>query len=294
MASAFFVLNIAISCDKILVIFIEKVIFMLANYHTHTTFCDGKNTAEEVVLSAIENGFDAIGFSGHGYTDFDTSYCITDMKEYIFTINSLKEKYKNDIQIYIGVEEDCFCLCDRADFDYIIGSSHYLKMPDGMIRATDLSREYFEQCIEMYGGDILKLAEGYYMRFCEYIKKRKPDIVGHFDIITKYDENESPRFLTNDKYMKMAENYMKEALSADVIFEVNTGAIARGYRTNPYPQENLLHLMKKEDAKLVLSSDSHSADILDFGFDEAKKMLLDIGFKHTYVLYNGEWIKDEI
>ncbi len=39
---------------------------MIANFHTHTVFCDGRNTPEEVVLSAIEKGFSAIGFSGHG------------------------------------------------------------------------------------------------------------------------------------------------------------------------------------------------------------------------------------
>ncbi len=38
---------------------------MLANYHTHTTYCDGKNTPEEIVLCAIEKGFTSIGFSGH-------------------------------------------------------------------------------------------------------------------------------------------------------------------------------------------------------------------------------------
>ena len=47
---------------------------MLTNYHTHTNFSDGNNTAEEVVLSAIEKGFNAIGFSDHGYTDFDLSF----------------------------------------------------------------------------------------------------------------------------------------------------------------------------------------------------------------------------
>ena len=44
---------------------------MLTNYHTHTTFCDGKSTVEEIVLSALAKGFDAIGFSGHGFTTFD-------------------------------------------------------------------------------------------------------------------------------------------------------------------------------------------------------------------------------
>ena len=46
---------------------------LIANYHTHTTFCDGQNTAEEVVLSAIDKGFSSIGFSGHGTTPFDLS-----------------------------------------------------------------------------------------------------------------------------------------------------------------------------------------------------------------------------
>ena len=37
------------------------------SYHVHTQFCDGRSTAEEMVLSAIENGFDSLGFSSHGH-----------------------------------------------------------------------------------------------------------------------------------------------------------------------------------------------------------------------------------
>ena len=36
-----------------------------SNLHTHTTFCDGKNTPEDVVKEAMERGFDIIGFSAH-------------------------------------------------------------------------------------------------------------------------------------------------------------------------------------------------------------------------------------
>ena len=79
---------------------------MPANFHTHTLFCDGKSTPEEVVLAAIEKGFSAIGFSGHGYTPFDTSYCMNDTAGYVAEVKHLKEKYKNAIQVYLGVEED--------------------------------------------------------------------------------------------------------------------------------------------------------------------------------------------
>ena len=66
---------------------------MLANFHTHSTFCDGKNTVEEVALAAIEKGFCAIGFSGHGYTDYDLRYCMKNTDGYIAEIKNLKEKY---------------------------------------------------------------------------------------------------------------------------------------------------------------------------------------------------------
>ena len=266
---------------------------MLTNYHTHTNMCDGINTAEEMVLSAIEKGFDALGFSGHGFTDFATSYCIKDVNGDIATINELREKYKNDIQIYLGIEEEMSQFVNRADYDYIIGSSHYFEI-GGKLYPIDGSKEHFEKGVELYGGDILRLAENYYIRFCDYIFKRKPDIVGHFDLITKYDELGESRFLNNEKYTEIAEKYMTKALESECIFEVNTGAISRGYRKNPYPQENLLHIIKKNDGKVTISSDCHNADFLDCCFDETKALLKSIGFTHTYVLYDNEWKKVEI
>ena len=98
---------------------------MLTNYHTHTTFCDGKSTVEEVVLSALAQGFDAIGFSGHGFTEFDYTYCMMDMDAYLAEVRRVQEKYKHDIEVYAGVEEDAACPMTRGKFDYIIGSSHY-------------------------------------------------------------------------------------------------------------------------------------------------------------------------
>jgi len=98
---------------------------MLSNLHTHSLFCDGNNTLEEVTLSAIQKGFQSLGFSGHGYTDFDLTYCMKETPRYIAEVNRLKQKYKNKIQIYLGVEEDGRYLLNRKDFDYIIGSFHY-------------------------------------------------------------------------------------------------------------------------------------------------------------------------
>lgn len=259
---------------------------MLTNYHTHTNLCDGKNTAEEMVLSAIEKGFSAIGFSGHGYTAHDLSYCVQDMDEYIKEITRLKEKYNDKIQIYCGIEEDASHPVDREKFDYIIGSSHYFNI-DGKYYPFDCSYDGFKKCLELFNYDIIKMAESYYSEFVRYIANRKPDIVGHFDLITKYDEIDAGYFLNNPDYIKIAEKYMKIAADNDVIFEVNTGAISRGYRKSPYPSENLLYILKEKECKLILSSDSHKVDTLDSYFEEAKKLLRDIGFNCVYEFYDG-------
>lgn len=266
---------------------------MLTNYHTHTNFCDGKDSPEEMVISAINNNMDSIGFSGHGQSGFDYSCCIKDMDKYKKEIKRLKEKYKNDIEIYLGIEEEMFGPVNRCEFDYIIGSAHYVKKNNKHFD-IDLKYEKLAESLNYFNNDVLEYATNYYENFCHYLKERKPDIVGHFDLITKFDEKYPPIFLNNKEYHKIAEKFLRMALEEDLIFEVNTGAIARGYRTTPYPYINLLHIIKKEGGKIILSSDCHDKDYLTFNFKETKKMLKDIGFTHTYHLYKNEFIKKEI
>jgi len=264
---------------------------MTANYHTHSTFCDGKNTPEEIVIAALEKNMSAIGFSGHGYTDYDLRYCMKDTQAYIAEINRLKKKYSTDIQIYLGVEEDAFCLTDRKQFDYIIGSCHYFHV-NGTYYPIDSNYDYFKKCLEVFNYDVIAMAHSYYGVFCDYISARKPDIIGHYDLITKFDELDTSLFLENKAYNAIAEEYTRKICRVGSLFEVNTGAILRGFRTSPYPAENLLHILKRENCGLILSSDSHSIETLDFGFDEVRKYLKHIGFRYVYSLYNNEFIKD--
>ncbi len=263
---------------------------MLSNFHTHTTFSDGKNTVEEVVVSAIEKGFSAIGFTDHGYTDFDLSYCIKDLKGYIEEVNRLKEKYSNKLQIYLGLEEDGSCLSNRSFYEYIIGSLHYFKI-DGKYYPIDSSYQGFKNCLNLFDNDLIKMANNYYSTFCDYVIKRKPEIIGHFDLITKYDEKDGGVLLNNKEYNLLAEKYLNSLIKTGSLFEVNTGAISRGYRTKPYPNENLLYILKKNDVGIILTSDSHTASNIDFAFEETKKYLKDVGFDGTYTIKDNKFTK---
>lgn len=264
---------------------------IISNYHTHTQFCDGKSTAEEMVVSAINKGFSVLGFSGHGYTSFDHTYCMKDTAGYRAEIRRLREKYKKDIEIYMGCEEDMYHPQYRADFEYILGSSHYVRRGN-VYEPIDSSPETMTRALALFDGDTRAMAESYYSNFVSYIKKRKPDIIGHYDLLTKFEEKVNFGFFDDPEYHKIAEKYLREALRADCIFEMNTGAISRGWRTLPYPHENLLRIIRSEGGKITLTSDCHQADNLDCFFAESRAILRDLGFEYTYVLTGGEWRKD--
>ena len=138
---------------------------MKTNYHTHTTWCDGKDSPEAVVLAAIEKGFGAIGFSSHAMLpEDDTSWVLTPEKapRYAAEIRSLAKKYEGRIRILCGVEADYVpggATPDRRAYaaispDYIIGSVHFVVAPDGARVYVDESPESLEDGIRRhFGGD---------------------------------------------------------------------------------------------------------------------------------------------
>ena len=263
---------------------------MLSNLHTHTTFCDGKSTAEETVISAIEKGFTSLGFSAHAYAPYGLEYCMTDEDGYIREVTRLKEKYKDKIEIYLGTEEDGFHLIDRSKYEYLIGSLHYVKSGDELL-PIDLGISCIDRILDAFGGDVEAISENYYGNFAKYLHYRRPNVVGHFDLLTKYDEKREAVFLGNSKHDRIAESFIESLAREGFLFEVNTGAIARGLRSMPYPAANLLRVLKRCGSEIILSSDCHKAEDVDHSFKEALALLKDIGYSELTVLCNYKFTK---
>ena len=268
---------------------------MKCNFHTHTNYCDGKDAPEELVHTAVEKGFSALGFSSHSYTDMDKDFAMSSeaAADYRAEITELKQKYKGIIEIFCGIEQDYFSKEPTEPYDYVIGSVHYVKK-NGEFIAVDDTAEIVKNAVErLYGGDFDALAEDYFALESDVLRKTNADIIGHFDLVSKYSEKngykESPRFL------KAAERAVKALIPYGKPFEINTGGIARGVRSVAYPSPDILKIIYQNGGKIILSSDCHDKENLDFAFDTAAKTAYDIGFRECHILRfdNADTVKLE-
>ena len=263
---------------------------MRTNMHTHSTFCDGKDQPEEMVRTAIELGFDILGFSGHGYSPYDdAAMSPQNMQEYIREIRRLREKYRDRITVYLGVEEDKTKRIESKDpYDFVIGSVHFLEK-DGEFRSVDYSEEVTDRIIEdWFHGSFIDYAEAYYREVSELASFEEVDIIGHLDLLMKYNDHEKYIRFDDPDYLAIAKACI-DRLGGRRIYEVNTGAMARGYRTNPYPDRCLLAYMKEKNLRVMLNSDCHDRRNLAFGYEPSLKLLKEIGFRELWILKNGQF-----
>ncbi len=228
--------------------------------HVHTFFSDGTNDPETMVRAAIANGMEVLGFSDHGYTDFDESYCIPKARlaEYRTCIRELAEKYRGRIRILCGIEQDIDGGMPIDDYDYVIGSVHYVN-PGQEYLPVDMGRDRFAFIVEeAYNGDPLAFAEDYYRKVSCVVERTGCDIIGHFDLVTKFNADEKFFRFDDPRYLAAAFAAIDRLLPYGCPFEINTGAMARGYRSDPYPHKILRDYIRAKGGRFILSSDSHN------------------------------------
>ena len=254
--------------------------YPMTNLHTHSTWCDGKDTPEKIILAAIDKGFDTLGFSSHAMLPgdpFDWPLTKETIALYAAEIRALAKKYASDIKILSGVEADYIrgvSSPDRSTYfavspDYIIGSVHYVIAEDGAWVSVDESPESLRAGIDAhFHGDARSFISTYFAAQREMVQTCDFDIIGHPDLCRKfnaklhyYDENA-------DWYLAELESTAKVFAASGKTVEINTGGMARGWTTSPYPSERFLSILKSMHVPLILSSDAHTADTLDFGFSK--------------------------
>ena len=236
--------------------------------HVHSTFSDGADDPETIVKTAIELGLSCIGISDHSYEPGAEEWCMREdaLPAYRQAIAALKEKYADKIIVLCGIEQDLYSPQPPQGFDYVIGSVHFLRH-NNELAAVDEAPSFLQEAAEnWFDGDMYSLTELYYQEMAKVAERTRADYIGHFDLITKFNEHGTLFDPEHPRYRAAACAAADTLLQYKKPFEINFGAIARGYRTSPYPSADLRAYIVSHGGTFILSSDSHAASTIGGGF----------------------------
>lgn len=270
----------------------------ISNLHTHTNYCDGKNSIEENIKYAIEKEFISLGFSGHSnFFKDDCSMTKEGTIKYLNDIKKYKEIYKDKIQIYSGIEADYYSNLNEytdkeMELDYRIGSVHFIDDDkNGNEKdyfCIDMSKDNFNETIKHF-GNIKIVIEKYFDNIIKMTNIQKPDIIGHFDLIRKYNLNKE--YFTEEEYwyIEKVEETLKHIKENNCIVEVNIKLMNANNLDAHYPNKNTIKKILEMDIPLTLNTDAHLTNNLDNFYFEAAQELKKVGVKKIKMLIDNSF-----
>ncbi|NOX47227.1 MAG: histidinol-phosphatase [Chlorobi bacterium] len=271
------------------------------NLHTHTLFCDGKAEPEAYIKKALELGFHTLGFSGHAPVPFDNSFSIKedDFDNYISAINSLKEKHKDQINIFLALEIDFIPgitksfseFVKQGNLDYTIGGVHLVRNSDkqGLWFIDGPNYETYDEGLQkLFNGNIRKGVETYYGQVREMTITQSPDIIAHLDKIKMHNKD---RYFSEEEswYKDLVWKSLKTISETGSIVEVNTRGLYKKRSGSTFPGPAILEQIHHLKIPITLSSDAHQPDELDGFYKETIGLLKEIGFKELMYFSLDGW-----
>ena len=252
------------------------------NFHTHTTWCDGKATPFEMAEAAVARGFAALGFSSHMIRAFDDGCAVPMGREraYVDDVRRAAAAFAGRLKVFCGAEADFVrgrAEPDRARYadlalDYLIGSLHYVVAPDGAAVAVDDTPERLAEGLrEHFGGSAERFVRTYFAQEREMAQSFDFDFLAHPDLVRKFNARHPYFDEASPWYREELERTAEAIAASGKLVEVNTGAIARGWLDDAYPSEGFRALLRARGVRFVLSSDAHSPEGLDCAFDRFAK-----------------------
>ncbi|PKM60628.1 MAG: hypothetical protein CVU99_07140 [Firmicutes bacterium HGW-Firmicutes-4] len=273
-----------------------------ANYHIHSDYCDGSNTLEEMVQAGIAAGLSSLGLSSHFPLPFANDWTMKEdnLENYLTDVKKLKEKYASQIELYCGMEIDYFI--DRQDIseqakiviprlDYTIMSIHTLGKTSGDdVSYIDESQRDFERGIEKYyQGDVQAFIKDYYRGVESMVRIFEPDILGHIDLIKKYNQG-NYFFNENDNwYQETVRACLNGIAKTTTHLEINTGTNLRIPGVGRYPSDWMIPEMKKKNIPITIGGDSHSVGGIVYEYNQAEAYLEKCGYHEYWMLKKGRW-----
>jgi histidinol-phosphatase (PHP family) len=270
---------------------------MWSNFHTHSSFCDGKGELSDYVQEAKKLKMLSLGFSSHAPVPFPTKWCMKSerLTEYLESIRKLKIQ-NHDLDIYTGLEVDFIPGVTspnvfKSKLDYTIGSVHFVEiLPDGTGWEIDGTHTSFLEGFEkIFHNNIQDTIERYLELTREMILTACPTIIGHMDKIKI--QNIDGKFFSEDDswYQDEIRRTIDVIESSGAIVEVNTRGIYQKKSATTYPSPWILEILNQKNIPVTINSDAHHPSNIVSEFSGTASLLKKIGFKTISILHEGSW-----
>jgi len=232
---------------------------MINDYHIHTRLCGhAVGEIEQYVEHALAIGLPEIGFSDHmpmevwGRHDPELTMALREMDTYLAWVHDMQRRYGNRIRIKLGIEADYVPgkereverFLQRYDFDYVIGSVHFLG-EWGFDDSRDLAHWGEQPVDESY--------RQYFETLIASIQSGLFDIIGHPDLIKKFGHR--PQQSCDAWYRQTA----AAAADAGVAVEINTSGLHKPVK-EMYPHPDFVAALHAAGVPLMINSDAHAPE----------------------------------
>src|SRR5258708_20586535 len=240
-------------------------------------FCrHAKDTLEAVVERAIAAGFTHYGLSEHAprfrhedmmseEADLQPADLVATFRRYATAARTMQRRFAGRIELFVGFETERLPPVGwaqrmaelRPEFDYIVGSVHDVE--GGFV---DVSPEPPTPLATQHGGtEALQIR--YFEALAELVGTLRPEIVGHLDLIRKFDP---PGTEFSPAVMRHIERALEAVHAAGGVLDVNCGAFRRGFGP-VYPLPGILDRARRMGIGVTLGDDSHGVAGVGVGLD---------------------------
>lgn len=252
--------------------------------HIHSdNSVDGKNSVDEICQTSIEKGITAITITDHatpmpeGVTDYEhIEKCVKEAR-------LAAEKYKDKLLVLVGAErEDEYPPDFRErfydfDLDCILGSAH--SKPTMSNYFAEYGYRDIKECskdapIELVAQTVKK----YYHRLADIAYYADVDVITHLTFMFRYINGYNNRGLSIEPFYPEIDNILKGVIETGKALEINTSGKALSWNQFMPDAQILKRYFNMGGRIITLGSDAHKKENIAIAFDEAIKMLKEIGF----------------
>lgn len=253
------------------------------NLHSHTQFCDGHATMEDMARAAAESGMVWYAFSPHSPITLESgcNMSLESVGEYLCEVDRLREVHSDGgMRLLASMEVDYISrdwgphidTFQRMPLDFSIGSVHFVPTRDGVPVDCDGRFERFKRNLkEAFGGDIRYVVEKYFEQLLTMMELGGFDLLGHADKIAANAAQADPGIEDRGWYEALMDDVVSHAVSGGYVAEINTKAYGETGRF--FPALRWWPKFLEAGIPFAVDSDAHWPDRIGNGRKEALDLL---------------------